>query len=273
MDYGQLEAGIKYFEKKWPPDRDSKGKYSTARQKDEEEPGYWLHLERMKEKQLAKDIIRGFLNPWKCRIPARTDEQLDKAGANLKQAVDQLPTYYASLAGFRIEDIDFQGSVTLKHEEEPIRAVINQIYSVFLRIETKFGRVAASKLMHMALPDLFVMWDDGIIQSHCIPTERLPGIKQKARSYVGFLILMQENVRHVIESYPQTSHLTPPQVAQALKTVHRDLPLPRLLDMANMAVRDCEQAICITCMKKAKARWATLGLVNTNDSMNEDPAD
>jgi hypothetical protein len=74
MDYAQLEEGIKYFEKKWPSERDSEYKYSYSalRQRDVKEPGYWLHLERMSAERLANEIIDGFLNPWKSRIPTKT---------------------------------------------------------------------------------------------------------------------------------------------------------------------------------------------------------
>jgi hypothetical protein len=274
MDYAELRQGIEYFERKWPPNRSSDDyTYEKLRQRDAQRHGYWLHLEGMSSEELAKDVVGGFLNHWKCRIPTKDFKQWYDAGYNLKDAVDKLPEYYASLASFKIESVDFAQQITLKHATKTIQDVVDSIYSIFLQIKTKFGPVAASKLMHMALSDLFVMWDDGIIQHHCIPKQSFAGVKQKARSYVGFLILMQENICHVIESYPRRSQLTRPEVVQEVRAAHNNLPLPRLLDMANMAVRDCEQAICIACMRKAKARWAMLGLVNTNSSMDEDSAD
>jgi hypothetical protein len=261
MDYTELEIGIKYFEDKWPPDRDWEYKYSKLRLRDIGEPGYWLHLEKMDVQRLGKEIIDGFLNQWGSRIPTNTFETWYQASYNLKQAVDQLPEYYTSLASFRIEDVDFQDCVTLKGKEASIWNVIDSIYSIFLQIKSKFGPVPASKLMHMAIPNLFVMWDHGIIQRHCIPVEKLPGVKGKPRSYIAFLILMQENIRHVIKSYPRASELTVPEVVQRIQAEHNNLSLPRLLDMSNMAVRDCEQTICLACMKRAKARWGKLGLV------------
>jgi hypothetical protein len=274
MDYVELRQGIEYFESKWPPNRSLDDyTYEKLRQRDMQKPGYWLHLEQMDSQQLAEEIVGGFLNHWKCRIPTNKLQDWVAAGMNLKEAVDKLPQYYSSLASFKIESVNFAGQVCVEGERKSIPEVIDSIYSAFLQIKSKFGPVAASKLMHMALPDLFVMWDDGIIQHHCIPKQSLAGVEQKARSYIGFLILMQENICHIIDSYPRRSQLTTPQVVQALKAAHRDLPLPRLLDMANMAVRDCEQAICITCMKKAKTRWAGLGLVNSDSSMDEDLGD
>ncbi len=262
MDYKELEKGIKYSEDKRPPNRAWEYTYRRLRQRDIQEPGYWLHLERMDVTRLATEIIDGFLNPWKCRLPRPCTDKGWQVVINLERAVHQLPQYYASLATFGIEHVDFQCPVTLKGKRESIRNVIDSIYSIFLQIEG-FGPTAASKLMHMALPDLFVMWDDGIIQRYCMPKQKLPGLKQAKKSYLAFLILMQENIRHVIESYPLASELTGPEVVQSIQVKHNNLSLPRLLDMANMAVRDCEQTICIPCMKKAKDKWDKLGLVTT----------
>lgn len=260
MDYAELRQGIRYCESKWAPDR-SPGEYSyeKLRDRDVKRPGYWLHLESMDESELAEGVIE-FLNQWKCRIPVRTFEHFAASVVHLRQAVDQLPAYYGSLTGSKIEDVDFECPVTVNGQKEATRNVIDSIYSVFLRIPTKFGPVPASKLMHMALPDLFVMWDDGIIDHHCIPIQSLPATRKKERSYLGFLILMQENICHAIDSYNRRPSLTREQVVQEIRSEHRGLSLPRLLDMANMAVRDCEQAICIPCMRKAKDRWSKMGL-------------
>lgn len=266
MHYSELEKGIEYFENKWPPDQgDPEEKYAVLRSKGDQ---YWLHLERLDEDQLMEKIIRGFLNTktWNCRIPTRDLEDWIDVRAGLKNAVDQLPDYYAALENFTIEDIDPQhGSTQKGMAGGSIRSLVNHIYSRFLQIKG-FGPTAASKLMHMALPNLFVMCDRGILQRYCIPGEKLPEVKGKPRSYIAFLILMQENIRHVIESYPRASELTDPEVVQRIQAQHNNLSLPRLLDMANMAVRDCEQTICIPCMKKAKARWAKLNLVTDLNS-------
>ena len=261
MHYSELEKGTEYFEYKWPPYQgDSAEKYPALRRKGDQ---YWLHLERLNEDQLMDEIIDHFLNTktWNARIPTQSFKNWKEVRAGLKNAVDQLPDYYAALDGFRIEDIDLQhGSTQKGMGEESIRSLVNHIYSRFLQIKG-FGTTAASKLMHMALPNLFVMCDRGILQRYCIPVEKLPEVKGKPRSYIAFLILMQENIRHVIESYPRASELTDPEVVQRIQAEHNNLSLPRLLDMTNMAVRDCEQTICIPCMKKAKARWAKLRLL------------
>lgn len=264
MQYGELKEGIKYFHDRWPPHQGNvEEKYAALRLRGDD---YWLHLEKMDPDRRMEEIIDNFLNTkaWNVHIPAKEPKR-SKVKNGLEKAVKQLPQYYTDLQRNRIEDVDLKDS--------SIRSVINSIYCTFLQIEPKFGRVAASKLMHMALPDLFVMWDSSIIQRHCIPRERLTHIKGKARSYVGFLVLMQENILHVIKSYPEESQLTSQEVVQRIRAENNNLSLPRLLDMANMAVRDCEQAICISCMKKAKLRWAEFGLVTIDDSSDDESSD
>jgi len=265
MDYSELERGINYFEGKCPDYMDWKYAEPKLRQRNVKEPGYWSHLERMNPIRLAEEIIDGFLNPWGCRIPSPDSERGSETVIDLRKMAP-LHEYYAALSRFKIEEVDFQGTTTLlgANKDESSRSCINYIYSRFRQVKG-FGPTVASKLMYMAIPDLFVMCDRGIIQRHCIPKEKLPEIKGKKISYVAFLILMQENIRHIIETHPRASDLKPREVIQDIRAQHNSLPLPRLLDMANMAVRDCEQAICISCMKKAKARWDDLDLISDSD--------
>jgi len=263
MEYAELKEGVKYFERKWPPDRDSEYKYSALRARG---PDYWLHLDRMDEERLWGEIIDGFLQKWGCRIAMTTPEQIHGTLHTLKQAVDDLREYYSAVGRFRIEDIDFQGLTLVRGKQESIRSVVNYIYSRFLQVKG-LGPTCGSKLMHMALPDLFVMLDAGIIQRYCVPKEKhLPGLNKPKKSYVAFLILMQENICHAIESCPGASATEKLEVIQQMQSEHNGIPLPRLLDMANFAVRDCEQTICLSCMNKAKARWAKLAFVPDYDS-------
>ena len=263
MDYAELEKGIKYFERALLADASSEHSYPKLRSRGDD---YWLHLEDMDGDRLLDEIINRFLQKWGCRIPMRTVEHIHGTVHTLMQAVNDLPRYYSALGGFRIEDIDFQGRTVVSDKEESIRSVINYIYSRFLQVKG-LGPTCGSKLMHMALPNLFVMLDAGIIKRYCIPEEKhLPGLNKPKKSYVAFLILMQENMCHAIQSYPRASPAQKPESIQRMQAEHSSLPLPRLLDMANFAVRDCEQTICLSCMKRAKARWAKLGFVPDYDS-------
>jgi hypothetical protein len=118
---------------------------------------YWFHLEKMNKAELGEEIIDCFLNTkrWNCRLPKPGTDKGRELVCNLEKAVSKLPEYYADLKGFRLEDMQF-GKDNLW--------IIDQIYSIFRQIKPKFGAVPASKLMHMALPGLFMMWDDKIIK-------------------------------------------------------------------------------------------------------------
>lgn len=77
-----------------------------------------------------------------------------KSVPDLKVALDRLPEYYAALHSARIENIDFQGPVTVRGCRVSNAYVIDHVVSSFRQIKPKFGLVPASKLMHMALPNL-----------------------------------------------------------------------------------------------------------------------
>jgi len=255
MDYQQLKKGVAYHKSKYPPNNDS-WSYKNLRAKGDD---YWLHLERLHKSTIKTDVIDGFLQKWKTQI-----RHPDIVAESIAKAVSLLPDYYAGLKGIRLEDVNFQSRVTLKRKdgisEEQITTIIGSIHSFFVQ-QPEIGSTITSKLIHMALPDLFVMLDRGIIDKYCVPRSYLPVIKKKRKSYVAFLILMQENINHAINCYASPSPLTKEKAISAIQKNHGNLPLTRLIDMANFAVRDCEQAVCMECMRKAKQRWHTeLGL-------------
>lgn len=252
MDYTELKEAIHYFESNLMADPHNEYSYPSLRSRGDH---YWLHLETMGAQRLGQEVIDRFLNHWNCRIPSGGSRNGPEVVANLKHAVDRLPEYYAALSRFTIEDVDFQGRTVLKGKEESIQNVIESIYSTFRQIKPKFGAVPASKLMHMAVPGLFVMWDDGIIEAYAIPKRKLPGFGRRLWSYTAFLMVMQENTWHVVRSHQWSSDRARRTVIEKIKADYNNLPIPRLLDMANFAVRDGKQLICKACMERAKNRW------------------
>lgn len=224
--------------------------YAALRERGDD---YWLHLERMSEDDLDEEIINCFLNspPWYCYLPDPGTVERRQVVGNLKKAVDQLRDAYAALIGFRIEDIDFQNSNMV---------IIDHIYFSFCTIDPEaFRKVPASKLMHMALPSLFIMWDDDIIKSY-----RVPKLEGYLSSYTTFLMLMQENVRHIKETNPTGSSVTNEELFRQINKQcgEKDLPITRLLDIANYAIsrnkeryQKCHRCIEATNSKLAVMQW------------------
>lgn len=216
---------------------------------------YWLHLEKMNKAELEEEIIDCFLNAkgWFCHLDSPGTPRGQRMVCNLKKAVDKLPDFYADLKDFRLEDMDFGGDNLF---------LIDQVYSIFRQIKPKFGAVPASKLMHMALPNLFMMWDDGIIKKYGVKKQVLLYFERRVWSYTAFLMLMQENIRHIKETNPRGSSVTNQELLRQINTQcgGKGLPITRLLDMANFAVSRKGSGIkkCSKCIEVTKRRLAAL---------------
>ena len=233
MNYEQLFSGMDYYNRNYWHWVSS---YRRLRRRGDE---YWLHLERLSQNEVRREII-GFLNDWKCRVDYRST-------ASLKQALESLPPYYAALKDESIQNIDFAESKLVENQQLSISEIVRKIMRRFLEVKPKFGPVAASKLMHMAIPNLFMMWDTGIKSKYRIPTYY---VANHAKHYLRFLELMQLQTRHAVESYAK-SHGVDSQTA-ALKIEGKDegSTLPRILDKYNFAIRDGKLRICDGCHSK-----------------------
>lgn len=214
----------------------------------------WLHLETMGANALSNQIVTGFLNTaeWNCHLPGPNKPEHVQMVANLKGAVDKLPPYYAALKNFKIYDLNFFGIASLGKSPVPISLVIAEVYATFCAIAPRFGPVPASKLMHMALRELFVMWDNAIIKGYHVPS--YPSDKPQ---YLPFLVLMQENARHIKQTDPAESNVTWADFLGRINQQcgYKGLSMARLLDIANYAVghpkRGAPKIKCDTCCESA----------------------
>lgn len=259
MEFEQFSVGIAWTKNEWGCDTERRQlskdfHYESLRKRGD---NYWLHLERMSEAELGEKIITRFLNTpeWMCRIHKPDSTKGKEVLRNLKRTVDRLPEYYAALESLRIEDTDFQAVTFLKGTQVPVLLVVAEIYATFCEIIPRFGPVSASKLMHMALPNLFIMWDDAIIKEYHVPS--YPSDKPQ---YVTFLILMQETFCHIKETHPAGSNITNRDLIRQINEQfgYADLSTTRLLDIANYAVGHPEKWApnikCKRCCERANAR-------------------
>lgn len=266
MDYEKFLQGIAWTKSVWKQRKHADEpechnytcfSYSALRKRGDD---YWFHLERMDRTDLEEEVVDCFLNTkrWYCHLDPPGTPERERMLCNLKKAVDKLPAYYASVHSLRIEDVDFEGSVVLKGEGKPVTFAIDSIYSIFRQVKHRFAAVAASKLMHMAFPNLFILWDDSIINrdyGYHVPKQKLEGFGKRAWSYIAFLILMQENIHHIKEISPWGSSVTNQELFRRIngQVGEKDLPITRLLDMANYAVAHPEKGAptikCHRCMQ------------------------
>ena len=113
-----------------------------------------------------------------------------------------------------------------------------------MRVRPKFGPVAASKLMHMVIPNLFVMWDTGIRSEYRMPTYYAAN---HARHYLRFLRLMQLQIRHAIEDHAEANSVNTRTSIQQIRKEDNHTTLPRIADKYNFAIRDGKLRICVEC--------------------------
>ena len=116
----------------------------------------------------------------------------------------------------------------------------------FLGVKPKFGSVPASKLMHMAIPELFVMWDTGIKSKYHLSSYYTAN---HAKQYVKFLKLMRLQIQHTIKSYQQTKNVNTETAIQHIKAKDNYSTLARMVDKYNFALRDGKVHLCIECFR------------------------
>lgn len=272
MEFNSFMAAVQWTQNQWNQ-RGNARRGPTYAQLMARGSGYWLHLESLDEHRLGTEVIQGFLNTprWSCRLDSPGTTSGTKMVSNLHVALQQLPVLYAPLQGIRIENLISSPGL------ETMLADVTQIYARFRGIQPRFGPVPASKLMHMALPGLFMMWDDSIIRGYGVPRENLPGIGRKW-SYSAFLLLMSENISHIRETYPNGLDLTYQQLTERINKDcgYINLPITRLLDIANFAVgepireredlrkgrtrpsRGAPSAKCQRCLERTDSRMSRL---------------
>jgi hypothetical protein len=230
MNFDTFIAAIQWTQQQWNARVANGPTYQQLRARGN---AYWLRLDLLNRQALENNVIRGFLNSqrWNCHLDDPGTANGIMIVNNLQQVLNRLPNGYGPLQNTRIEDPAMA--------QDPTMLAVADIYHEFLGIRPKWGRVPSSKLMHLALPDLFIMWDNAIIKEFRVPNETIPNLGRK-RSYVAFLLLMHEYIQHIRATSPGGAGLTYPGLFQLVNQhcgyAAAPLPITRLLDIANYAV-------------------------------------
>lgn len=150
----------------------------------------WLDLHNLSNNEV-KSIVIGFLNNWKCRIPA-TENLAERIKNTYKQAIP----YLAALNSETLGIIDFNQKKDIVGEREQLlnSKIVYIVFSMFSNIGDRFRWVATSKMLHLINPKLFVMWDNPICDAY--------HLQVGASSYAyEFLPKMKEEANEVITTY------------------------------------------------------------------------
>jgi len=167
-----------------------------------------LHKITMKD---IDEIVYPFLNRWGgCRLPRLPNVLID--------VVTRADDYIKPLRSLSIEDADFlKLSGKSRHPLILIERAFRMISEAKAGMRT-LGPTATSKLLHLILPNLFVMWDDSIREYW--------GCQGNAVGYSNFMLRMNLLVKSLLYEAKGDE-----------KKITMELPLTiaRLLDIYNLS--------------------------------------
>lgn len=186
----------------------------------------WKNLHNLSTKEVRRRVI-GFLNDWHCRLPS-TDELAEE----IKETYQRTIPFLKALENETLQDIEFEGKKQVDGKEYSNREILVEVFENFCKIGYKFRGVAASKLLSLINPNLFVMWDISICNTYGIRAPSEPSARDP--QYVPeFLPLMKLKVNSVIDSYTKDKKCSRREAIDAINSQQEFRPLAKLLDEYN----------------------------------------
>jgi len=171
----------------------------------------------------VKDVVLGFLNKWKCRIPVN-----DRIANAIKESFLGCAPFLRILGEQKLAEIDFMGTQTILDHTISNRQVIRCIFAVFSDIGQRFSSVAASKTLHMIIPELFMIWDNDIAKN----LYKIPKLNSFNYAY-EYMPLMQKKANEVIESFMRAQSCNRDDAISEISKRYHGKTLAKLLDEYN----------------------------------------
>jgi hypothetical protein len=134
-----------------------------------------------------------FLNRWRCRIKSGTESEKSLLSVILEDL-----SLLSFLRNYNIKYVNFDEAVHENNFILKIEDLITLIYIKFRGVDFKFGSTATAKILHILVPELFVMWDNAIFNYYRGVDER---VSDSGPGYVYFLILMKKLAVSVNNNY------------------------------------------------------------------------
>lgn len=137
----------------------------------------WDDLGNINQRHVEQILIP-FLNKWKCRLPYQCAQRL----TSVMQETEQ---WLPNLRGLHIEDVDFLAPIKVGSEAMRVFALVEKIFAPIQLVKAgrrTVGFTATSKILHMAIPELFVMCDKRIREKY--------GCEGNAAGYANFMLRM-----------------------------------------------------------------------------------
>jgi len=167
----------------------------------------WDNLNHLSDQECRGSVLT-FLNLWKCRISYHRSNKLAKS---CKRA----HVFLSALKHENLLELNLFKKVRVRNERIEVYKVILKIFDILSEVQ-HVKATAASKIMHLANPNLFVMWDDQIAENY--------GYSGNSAGYVNFLMRMKVEASKMEKEYSRDKKVK--------------VPLTRLLDIYNWKHKD-----------------------------------
>lgn len=186
----------------------------------------WKNLHNLPTKEVKRKVT-GFLNDWHCHLPV-TDELAEK----MKRTYQQMIPFLKALENETLEDFEFEKKKEVEGKEYSNEEILAKVFGSFCKIGYKLKGVAASKLLSLINPNLFVMWDTAICETYGIQAPSEPYVRDK-RYVPDFFPLMKQKANDVIDSYIKDKKCNRSEAIRAINNFQKWRPLAKLLDEYN----------------------------------------
>ena len=139
-------------------------------------------------------VLANFINRWRCRVTNSPE-----SARAIQEAVVRVKPLLDVLRGARIEAVDFRASIRARGRLLTIPETVDEVFAVLASLGFHFGDTAASKLLHILQPGLFVMWDGPIWYAFQSQARQVG----RRFTYSAFLEQMQGMARDVCDDCQQ----------------------------------------------------------------------
>lgn len=146
---------------------------------------FWDNLNKIRLED-TKSVVLPFLGKWKCRLPY-------DCASELTSTLQKTEAFIQPLRGLQTEDLDVVGAIQGNEVASVPFYSIEKAFSNISKIKSgrrTIGFTATSKILHMAIPNFFVMSDERIRKHY--------GFEGNSMGYVNFMLAMNLLARDLI---------------------------------------------------------------------------
>jgi hypothetical protein len=190
----------------------------------------WKNLHNLPTVEIIERVIK-LLNNWGCYLYTE-EKNYPKMAERIKEAYRKSIPFLKALENETLEDLDFEKKTDIDGKEYANEEILQKVFADFCQVGYKFKGVAASKVLSLINPHLFVMWDITICVKYGIRSPSDPNVRDK--QYVpDFISVMKKKANDVIDSYMKDKKCTREEAVKAINNFREWRPLAKLLDEYN----------------------------------------